>query len=739
MNRRLHGSLLLSIAVMSAPGAARAEPVLKAADTGKLEDVVVTAQRREESAQSVGVALSVLTADALKDAGVAKVNDLQTVTPSLEVEPAFGSGQPQFRLRGVGFIDYTSNNASPVGVSLDGVSLPFPIQTQGQLFDLSRVEVLRGPQGTLYGRNTTGGAVNFIGNRPTADLAGGVDVSFGSHNALVAEAFVSGPLADGLRGRLAVATEQGGAWQHNRLTDEKLGDKDKVAARVQLEWDASASTNLRLALHTSKDRSDAFGLQFFSDFKPTSGGAVIPADTSAYATGWSALRPSYAQALGIGANAKPGVDNSNNGASLDVNVDLGGVRLTSITAYNKLERREFGDWDASQYHESDEFFRSTAKVFSEEARLASTGTGPLGWVGGVYYSNEKLHEDFYGDFYQRLGGAALTDYEQDGKSLGVFGQASYRFSDRLKGILGLRYEHETRELKDLSTLFAIGDPVNFGAAFNLSGGNQSRSLSNSDVSGKAGLEYQLAERALLYGNISRGVKSGGFTAHNTLTGAAVDPFKPETLLAYELGIKADVTSTLRLNAAAFYYDYKDQQILSKFFDVVSQSPVGRFINAPKSRIDGVEVELEWRPVPELEISQYFGYKTGKYTDAIKNSDDVEFNGRDLDFPKTSYGGAVGYTWSVGSYRLRAETNYSYRDRYPQLFLLGPQFTVDSYWLANASVSLSPAVGSSWTLSLWGRNVTNQRYYLTKNYFLPQTNVAAAGQPATVGARLSWKF
>ena len=729
----------LALAVGAALAATQAAA---AADAGRLEDVVVTAQRRAESAQDVGIALSVLNVDDLKDAGVGKVNDLQNATPSLEVEPAFGSGQPQFRLRGVGFIDYTSNNSSPVGVSVDGVALPFPIQTQGQLFDVSRVEVLRGPQGTLYGRNTTGGAINFISNRPTDAFQAGVDLSYGSHQAFESEAFVSGPLADTLSARLAIATESGGAWQRNRDTGELLGDKDKVAVRGQLAWKISDGTDVRLTLHTSRDKSDAYGLQLFSPFTPTSAPtSPIPADTSPYATGWS-VRPAFASAVGF-TRLKPGMDNTNSGASLDLNSNLGSATLTSITAFNKLARRELNDWDGTSYYESDVYFQSEAKSFSEELRLASNGNGPLGWVTGAYYANDKLHEAFNNDFAQRLGGAARTEYSQDGKSFGLFEQSNYKFTDSLKGILGLRYEHETRNLDNLTTLFAVGDPPDLSGpgslTFNLSGGSQSRSLSNSGLSGKIGLEFQIAPRELLYASISRGEKSGGFTAHNTLTSSAVDAFKPEKLTSLEVGLKADVASTLRLNTAIFHYEYRDQQILSKIFDQVSQSYVGRFINAPKSKIDGLELELQWHPVAGLDISQYFGYKKGQFTDTILNSSDVDFNGLDIDFPKASYGGEIGYTFGVGDYSLRAETNYSYHDKYQQLFLLGPDFTVDSYWLANASVTLSPPAGSKWSASIWAHNVTNQKYYLTKNFFLPGTNVAAAGEPTTLGIRLKWSF
>ncbi|MBS0373159.1 MAG: TonB-dependent receptor [Proteobacteria bacterium] len=752
MNRPTPLSLTLALAIAATLGTAQAAPPAPApaADSGKLEDVVVTAQRREESAQSVGIALSVLTIDTLEDAGVTKVNDLQNATPSLEVEPAFGSGQAQFRLRGVGFIDYTSNNSSSVAINLDGVAMPYPIQTQGQLFDVARVEVLRGPQGTLYGRNTTGGAVNFISNRPTEELSAGAELNYGSHEAVDFEGFLSGGLGGGVRARLSVAGAEGGAWQRNRDTGEKLGDRDRIAARLQFEWDANSRTNLRLTLHASNDKSDTQGLQLIADRNLGPPSPTLTADTSPYATGWS-LRPGFASAIGVDPGSKPSLNNQNVGAVLDLNVDLGGAKLTSITSYNKLIRRELGDWDASQYQESDIYFHDHLSVLSEEARVASTGSGPTNWVAGLYYSDEKLKEQFYGDFYQRLGGAALTQYEQDGKVTGLFGQGDLKFTDQLKGILGLRFEHEKRDLENLVTLFSVSDPVDYSAAFNLSGGGLNRSLSNSDVSGKLGLEYQWLPKTLLYATLSRGVKSGGFTAHNTLNQAAVDPFQPEKLTALEVGVKSDISSQLRLNASAFHYEYRDQQILSKVHDAVSNSDIGRFINAPKSRIDGAEVELTWRPLDGLEISQYAGYKVGKFTDTILNSANVDFNGRDIDFPKLSYGGEIAYTIPLGNLRLRSEVNYSYHDTYSQLFLLETwdptskqlqtplQFSIDSYWLANASVTLLPAASKAWEVSLYCRNLTDQKYFLTKNYFLPATNVGLAGEPTTFGLRLRFGF
>ena len=707
-----------------------------ASDNGGLEEIVVTAQRRVESAQNVGIAMSVLSGQSLAEKSISYINDLQNAVPSLQVEPAFGSSQPQFRLRGVGFIDYTSNNTAPVGVSLDGVAFALPIQTQGQLFDIDRVEVLRGPQGTLYGRNTTGGEINFISNRPTADPHAGFSLEYGSHNEFNAEGFVSGSIAEGLMGRLAVATEQGGAWQRNRVTGQMLGDKDKVAVRGQLQWDPVEAVDFRLGVHGAQDKSDEQGLYLLQPYTPGSGPPVIPADTSRYVTGWG-LNPTFAKLIGISANSKPGLDNSNDGVDLTANIDFGGAKLTSITAYNKLIRREYADWDATQFDDSDEYLNSDLDVFSQELRLAGSG-GPFGWVAGIFYSHEDLRENFYSDLTDRLGGIAVTTYEQVANSLGVFAQGNYQITDTLKATLGVREDHESRELIGLNTAFLPGVP-------SLTGGALGGSITSNLPSGKAELDYKPVASTLLYASISRGVKSGGFTAHNTVTAPAADPFEPEKLTAYEIGVKSDVTRTLRVDSSVFYYRYKDQQILGKVFDDASQSFIGRFVNA-NSRISGGEVDLEWRPLAGILITQYAGFAEGYYTSKLLDVPlnpalpPVDYNGRPESFPKWSYGGDVSCTWNLGAFSVTAESNYSFHDTYSQFFLLGSNdFTIPKYWLANANLSLAPASGGPWTVSLWGRNIFDKSYDLTRNFFLPTSEVAAAGEPTTIGIRLTYKY
>ena len=217
-----------------AGGPARRSPNRRRGAHDDRSGIVVTAQRREQSSQDVGVALSVIGGQDLDEKGVQVINDIENVVPNLEVDSQFGSGQPAFRIRGIGTREYSSNNASTVGVYVDEVAHPYTITTQGAMFDIARIEVLRGPQGTLYGRNTTGGAINIITNAPTQDTRAGLNAEYGSYDRYKVEAYVSGQIAPGLLGRLAAVTEQGGAWQYNRETGEKLGDRDKTALRGRL-------------------------------------------------------------------------------------------------------------------------------------------------------------------------------------------------------------------------------------------------------------------------------------------------------------------------------------------------------------------------------------------------------------------------------------------------------------------------------------------------------------------------
>ena len=706
------------------------------AEVTALDKVVVTSQRRTESAQDVGLAVSVLSGSELTSRGISNVNQLQNEVPSLEVEPAFGSGQSQFRIRGIGFQDYGPNNTSPVSVYVDEVAFGFPVQTQGLLFDLERVEVLRGPQGTLYGQNTTGGAINFITKKPTKDFEFGYSVGVGSYNAKTAQAYVSGSISDSLRGRVAFSTEQGGAWQKNRETGEKLGNKNVLGVRGQLDLDATRDLKFNLSYSYGRDKSDVEGLYLFTA-RPSYG---YGADTDRKLTGWG-ITDTFANLIGVSADAKPHRDNTSNNVALTANWDLGATKLTSITAYQHFDRAELGDWDATSVNNADVYWQDAADVFSQELRLASNTQGDLNWVTGLYYTTSKLAEDWYSDFTRDYGAITRTKYDQKTETSAIFGQLDYKLKPDLKLIAGLRQEHDHRAINNFSTS-AIPDQV----WASVSGASQS--LSTDGTSGKLGLEYQVAPKSLVYGSISRGIKSGGITAHNTFNTLALTPFKPETLVSFEVGVKSDIDTNLRVNAALFHYEYRNQQ----FQDVTTSSSgalVGKIINIDKSHVDGGEVELLWRPLPGLTIGQSLGYKRAVFDDF--NSPLLgNLSGKEQFLPKLSYGGSISYTWAYNDFQFKAAGDYSYRSvTHSWLNLLNPDggstYDIPAYWLANARIEVGKA-DSPWQVAFSVQNLFNQKYDLTRNFFgnrtggtLDDLNVAAAGKPRTFGVTLSYAY
>ena len=382
-----------AIAIGSGWGAVAQAQTASTPKATAVGEVIVTAERRETSAQKVSIALTVLSGKNLQKENVVTVNDLANASPSLEVEPAFGGGQPQFRIRGVGFQDYASNNAPTVGVYVNEVAYPIPIMTQGAFFDVSRIEVLRGPQGTLYGRNTTGGAVNVITNQPTNSFHAGIDAEYSSYNNTHLEGYVSGPVAPDVTARLAAFTDQGGGYEVNSATGQKFGNADRFGERLLVDWTPTANFAAKLEVHAAQDHSDGDGLYIFAPTAPGIFPPLYSVSTNRFATEW-ALDPFFAKDIGVSPNQAPFRHSDQYGASLNTSYNLGGADLVNIISYDYMDRREFQDWASGPIPTADTYFHSKPQVFSDELRLISNSTGPLSWITGLYYSHQDLRENY---------------------------------------------------------------------------------------------------------------------------------------------------------------------------------------------------------------------------------------------------------------------------------------------------------------------------------------------------------
>ncbi|MEO1251784.1 MAG: TonB-dependent receptor [Pseudomonadota bacterium] len=712
------------------------------------DQIIVTAERRVASAQDVPISLSVLNANDLIANNVDTLNGIEYLAPNIEIENQFGSGQSSFAIRGVGFRDYATNNSPTVGVYVDDVAYPVPVMTQGLIFDVERIEVLRGPQGTLYGRNTTGGAVKIVSAAPTEEFSAGLVGEGGRFGRVDFEGFLSGPINDDVRVRIAAATTQGGDWQINRETGETLGDANRVALRGRIDARASDRFEVSLKSHAYWDNSDGLGLQAFNP--PSFGPPEIHGRRE------TSFGPSeeFATSFGLDLDEAPFRDNFGVGGSLTATYEFPVADLIYIGAYETLDRREYADYDASPLGAAGAFFESDVDVMSHEARLQSNEPGRLDWIAGVYLSTEDLDETYRSDFVEDgiNGLAVFTPYRQEVRTIGVFGQASYEITPALTATAGLRYEDERRDLLDFGTFATVLGPLNF--ANGLSDGTlENRRQTLDELTWKLGLEYAPADAVLLYASASRGVKSGGFTAYNTLNPSFLDPFRPEVLRAYEIGAKTELAGgALTANAAFFYYDYTDQQVQSaEFAEIVAFGiavPIGRIVNAPESTIYGGELEVVWRPSDQLTIGQTLGLKDGEFDEFIDldiaasslagTAVTVDRSGQSLGFPNVSYQGFAAFEAPVSSnFDFGARLFYSYRDETTPP-LLGPVYRVDDFWLVNAEIAIA-SNDQGWELALWGRNILNADYDETRNFFTPGFDVAAPGAPVTYGARVSLRY
>lgn len=450
--------------------------------TGALEEIIVTAQKHEQSANDVGITMSVISATRLRDLGVASADQLAQATPGLTVNIVAPTGIPVYSLRGVGFQDFSTGGSSTVGLYVDEVNIPYAVMSRGVLFDVERVEVLKGPQGDLYGRNTTAGQINFISRKPTKDFQGGIHLSYGSYETVDAEAFVSGPLSDRVRGRLVAKTVQSGkGWQKSLTANDRLGEQDISAVRGLLDFDFGDSATLELNLHYTKDKSDNQAPQAFNGEEiglPTVAFAphnplqdytsdlVTLTSTPPWFAGHDATQADWSDSYtseitGTTWNIRPQRDNELQGASVRLSWDFSGMNLTSLTGFDKFDRVEAFEGDGGSFIDTSNINTTNINSFSEELRL-STKSERLLWIAGLYYSKDKLDERYHFFMPDSVYGNASvawdvlpfelapileldTKYKQNSDSKGVFGHVEWAMSDRWKLTAGVRYTDESRD------------------------------------------------------------------------------------------------------------------------------------------------------------------------------------------------------------------------------------------------------------------------------------------------------
>lgn len=449
----------------------------------KLEIIEVTAQKHSQNVNKVGITVNAFSGNELKDLGVKSSEDLAVHTPGLTVNETAATGVPLYTIRGVGFQDYSTASSSTVGLYFDEISMPYSVMTRGAVFDIERVEVLKGPQGDLFGRNTTAGQINFISNKPTETLEIGADLGYNNFNETELEFFVSDSLTDSINGRFALkAIQSSEGWQESLTRDDKLGEKDQLAMRALFDIAIKDDVSLLLNLHYSKDKSDntanttydgrIVGLNEYSAPYVGLEDYVLPTGSNFgktppwYSTGdakkadWT---NSYTSPLtGKTWNIRPKRDSELKGISAKLDWQLGDLSFTSVTGYDSFKREDANDWDGSASVDSSSINTTDLEVFSQELRLSGQ-TDNLLWIAGVYYSKDEIDEDYQYFLADSLFGLASkafsipspfavfpilelnTRYSQETESMAIFGHLEWQITDKFRITTGVRYTVETRD------------------------------------------------------------------------------------------------------------------------------------------------------------------------------------------------------------------------------------------------------------------------------------------------------
>lgn len=747
-------------------------------------DIIVTAQKRAQSVNDVGMSISALSGDDLASRGVANIADLAKVVPGFVATTA-QFANPVYTIRGVGFYESSLQATPAVTLYTDEVPLPYPAMTSFADLDLERVEVLKGPQGLLFGQNSTGGAINFIAAKPTNSFTAGMNASYERFGLLRVGGYVSGPLSDQLKVRVAVRSEEGGNWQTAYTRKDKTGAKDLIQGRVLLDYQPTDNLKFDLNVNGWRDRSDPQAYQLVK-ISPNNPAGVRPIVAN------YPVSPDDPRS----AEWTPGFQHRNNSfyqVALRGNLDLSdAVTLTSITAYQKFKQDEYRDFGISLINGNTDV-TGNIESFSQELRLSGK-SGRITWILGGNYTNDKVFNSIQGHSLYSSGNPVITpgflkavnngslvwqgtpypdgmvfeggtaSVDMKAHALAVFGNVEYQLTDALTFEAGARYTDDRRRATHCNTgdralldtfevlgrfIYQTAPEIPNGGCvtFNAAGvpGLASGTLNQHNVSWRTGLNWKINRDALIYANISRGYKAGSFP---TIATAAVSQFTPvtqERLTAYEAGFKLSVADrAVQLNGAAFYYDYVNKQLRGKAF-IFPFGNLDRLLNIPKSRIWGVEGSITANPVEGLDLSVGATYLNSKVTSsfiAIAQDSNTQFDIKGNPYPYTPKMSVVAdgqYSFPISANRTSVffGGSVTYNSSTTADIANANNFSIPAYTLVDLRAGLA-GPNNNWRAMLFARNIFNKFYWTNVSHSY-DTNTRVAGYPATYGISFSYRM
>lgn len=739
-------------------------------------EIIVTAQKRSESVNSVGMSINAASGETLTKLGITQPSDLGKITPGfIFAQTQFAT--PVYSIRGVGFYE-TSLAATPaVTVYTDEVPLPYPQMTRFSGLDVERVEILKGPQGTLFGQNSTGGAINYIAAKPTKDLALGFDASFGRFNTLEASGFVSGPLNDTLSARIAVKTIQSSDWQKSYTRDDSRGKKNVLQGRILLEWQPSESWKSLLSVSGWRDHSDSPASQLAARTP-----SIPPLADPRFLS--YPLAPDNARAADWTPGERTTRDDRLYQIALRNEFALSdALMLTSITAYTNIKIDSPVDADGTTLRLYQLRQVGETRSFSQELRLSGDFGNDGHWIVGANYARDKTNQDDYDiapdSVVANLFGPGFSTGNyifrtlDKARTLAAFGNLDLPLSETIKLQAGVRYTDLKRNFAGCTSsipndvpngatpafnflinsfrsaiglspvTIAVGDCITFDPV-TFTPQLARRVLEEDNLSWRVGLNWQATPDALLYANISKGYKAGTFASIGATLTTQYEPARQEALLAYETGFKlAFLDRRVQMNGALFYYDYKDKQLRGSVVDPFLGS-LDKLVNVPKSHVAGGELQVTVVPVNGLRLTGGATYVFSKVDADFSNYTPygTPANFKDERFPYTPRWQASGdaeYQFALNE-RMDAFLGASlqYQSATTTAFGRLPIFRIPSYALLDLRAGIATN-DDRWRLTFWGRNVTDKFYFTSVSYAPTDATVRAVGMPVTYGVSLSYRL
>ena len=718
--------------------------------TDGLQEIVVTARKTEESLQRVPISISVVSGDDLAQRSMTDLSAVGQSTPNFTFsrQAQGGAGAGVVYIRGVGQADTLATFDPAVGVYVDGVYLGRMQGNDLDMMGIERLEILRGPQGTLFGKNTSGGAVNIITQQPDAAAntpSGRLEVIGGNFHRLDVVGSVNLPLVTDTAALLLSGSRRTEDGYGRRVDRESAGSTNRDAGRVALLLKPSSDFSAILSVDALK-YNETNAVMKLVDINTT-----VPAIAALNAFTSTPYDARYISSNDFTSYATG--PNSNRGTlwgtSLTLNWAVGGAQLKSISAYRHLVAHNDLDPDLSPVTVLDDFDSTQQHQFSEELQATGVSLGDkLNWVLGVYYFHEEAIEDLNYNiltpltpFLGSLGFA--QDNDVTNQSIAGYGQGTYNLTDQLRLTAGVRYTHDQKEDERGHNAYPSGTALE---------PTVTRSVGSNDVSPRVGFDYQWTPALMTYVSAARGYKAGGFNGRAS-TIADFNQFDPEKVWTYELGLRSDwLDHRVRFNATAFYSEYSDLQLQINGSTSVNGTiaPFAIVTNIPKARVTGGEIELDVVPVNGLTLNAGLGLTDARYVRLPTDSKFVAANliNRDTQFintPKTTVTLGAEYEAPVtDALTMTGRLDCAYKSAIQYWITNSPFVRQAGYGLLNARLTFEH-VPTRLSLSFFGTNLTN-KHYIVGGYddaSVPNPGlgfaIADIGRPREYGASLRWRF